>query len=282
MKAEKSAAKKHGDVMFIAYVYPGWHADKYRPGVNEWRLLDDFKPYFAGHLPPTLPQGGPYDDSKLQTAERHVDLALKYGIQAFSYFVYRSAEGLVLDSPMRLAQQAAATTSDRFFISGTWCVRLPHESFPVLPGDQLDLPDFDCARNHDGRQVDSSAEEVRDVQIQRLSVRDLAALYGMQNEDWRDAVAIPRGRHGDITIGTVVRALQDLAASIESGRCALGDVADALTSLGLENLALANVAKLTKELECISPGDDVLGHFTPRRLEELLGYQHYHSVTREE
>jgi hypothetical protein len=118
---------------FVAYAYPGWHRSPSRPGVDEWSLLDRFQPYFEGHLPPPRPLHGPYDDSLPETARRHVDLARRHGISAFSYFLYSRGGRLLLSSPLYQALRAASACPD-FAVAATWCVRLPISEFPIPAG----------------------------------------------------------------------------------------------------------------------------------------------------
>jgi hypothetical protein len=113
-----------------AYVYPGWHRSPYRPGIDEWSLLDDFRPYFDGHAPPPRPSGGRYDDTLPETARRHVGLALEHGIERFTYFLYFRAGGFVMDEPVRAAFHEAGTgTAMRLAL--TLCLRLPHQVLPL-------------------------------------------------------------------------------------------------------------------------------------------------------
>jgi hypothetical protein len=121
-------------VMFIAYVYPGWHHDPFRPAVDEWSLLDRFEPYFRGHIPPMRPLGGPYDDSTLATARRHHKTAKAHGIRAFTYFTYPTPEQFVLSQPLAKMLDVA-TESSGFYVSTTWCLRLPISEFPLPVSD---------------------------------------------------------------------------------------------------------------------------------------------------
>lgn len=115
--------------LIVAYVYGGWHRALWRPHVDEWALLDNWKPYFQGHAPAYRPLSGPYDDTLLVTARRQVRSAATHGISGFSYFLYADEHGLVMDLPARQALRAAGETG--FGIGLTWCLRLPHYDLPI-------------------------------------------------------------------------------------------------------------------------------------------------------
>jgi hypothetical protein len=119
---------------FVAYVYPGWHPSAYRPGVNEWDLLDQFVSYFDGHCPPLTPVAGRYDDAHVDTVTRQIHEARAHGIDAFTYFLYYSPEGFVLDEPLPAVSAVSETVGD-FEFSLTWCIRLPHDHFPIRVTD---------------------------------------------------------------------------------------------------------------------------------------------------
>jgi len=113
----------------MAYVYPGWHSSDWRPGINEWDLLDRFIPYFEGHEPLPRPENGPYDDSQPDTVKRQVKMAQEAGISGFNYFMYYGQDGFIMDRPFELALNEAK--GKNFSIGATWCLRLPHNNFPI-------------------------------------------------------------------------------------------------------------------------------------------------------
>lgn len=166
----------------IAYVYPGWHPDPYRPGVDEWELLDGFRPYFEGHERPPGPldgTAGRYDDSNPATVAAQMALARAAGIEAFTFFTYyRPGEGFVMAQPMDAALEECARIPD-FGVAGTWCIRLPHDTFPVPARDQLEVPVEPV------RDPDASLE---DTPIELLTLRDLEELLGADDPAWAETV----------------------------------------------------------------------------------------------
>lgn len=166
---------------FIAYVYPGWHPDPYRPGVDEWKLLDQFQPYFAGHLPPAQPVGGRYDDTNRALASRQISQARAAGVTGFTYFLYWGPDGFVMDRPMEVARDVAAEHADGFMIGGTWCVRLPHSKFPVVAEDALAPPE----------EGDSSVLAAEDRRIDQLTIGDFERLIPEWGDSWLEMSATP-------------------------------------------------------------------------------------------
>jgi hypothetical protein len=168
---------------FVAYVYPGWHADPYRPGIDEWQLLESFQLRYPGHRHPARPVDGPYDDDDPATTAGQIELARAAGIEAFSYFMYRGADGFVMDQPMRHCAEFAR--AGEFSISATWCVRLPHDTFPVPYGDRLD-PAWP---------TDPAAPlPLADRPIQQLTLRDFAHLIDGWDDSWLEVPLTPRLR----------------------------------------------------------------------------------------
>ena len=124
------APSASGAPRFIAYLYPGWHRSVYRPELDEWGTLDNFKPYFSQHMAPPRPLPVPYDDSRPITAARQIKLARDFGLSGFTYFLYYAPDGFVLEAPIRAAFERTENQHD-FHISMTWCFRLPHITLPI-------------------------------------------------------------------------------------------------------------------------------------------------------
>lgn len=166
-------------IRFIAYVYPGWHQTPYRPGIDEWALLDGFVPRFSGHEMIPLPLAGRYDDSTAETARRHRDTALAAGISGFTYFVYyRPGTDFVMADPIHRMIEILAP-SDAFVVGTTWCIRLPHDRFPVDPGDELEVP---------GRTDLCADLPLQDRPIESLSLADIDELLGPKDRIWSETL----------------------------------------------------------------------------------------------
>jgi hypothetical protein len=158
---------------FVAYVYPGWHHSAFRPSTDEWDLLETFRPYFEGHLPPPQPVGGAYDDADPATTRRQLDLAAAAGVDAFLYFMYYGPAGFVLSAPMDSAVASSAARPD-VDIAGAWCVRLPHDRFPVPDRAALEAP----------RAAAERGETLATTPVELLTMRDLTDLVGPDDQIW--------------------------------------------------------------------------------------------------
>lgn len=112
----------------VAYYYPGWHTSSWKP-VDEWSLLAPGEPCFPGHAPLDSPQSGAYDDRSPDLLRTQIDIAVKWGVTAFCFFLYYGTAGYVLDQPTRTALDLAARAD--FQVGVTWCLRLPHQYFPI-------------------------------------------------------------------------------------------------------------------------------------------------------
>jgi hypothetical protein len=122
---------------------------------------------------------GPYDDAVPGTALSQVQLALSAGIEAFIYFTYYAGYGFVMSAPMTAAAKAIDNIDQHFAIAGTWCVRLPHDRFPVPARDELESP---AVPNH------PQSGLLEDTPIELLTLRDLETLLGSNDPAW-DALA---------------------------------------------------------------------------------------------
>ena len=154
---------------FVAYVYPGWHLDPYRPGVDEWALLDNFQPAFDGHLPPLEPSRGRYDDNDPAVFIDQMGTAIAHGIDSFTYFLYAATSGLVLATPMNTAYDKAG---DGFTVGATWCLRLPHKNFPVEAGVEQEP---EAAKGND---------DLTEKRLDRLTIAEIDELLKDEVPNW--------------------------------------------------------------------------------------------------
>ena len=83
-----------GAPLEVAAVYfPSYHRDKlydrwYGDGWNEWRLMEQGRPLFAGHEQPKLCTWGSFDEADPAWMEKQIDLAADHGITTFLFDWY--------------------------------------------------------------------------------------------------------------------------------------------------------------------------------------------------
>jgi hypothetical protein len=116
--------------LYVAYVYAGWHRSPWRPHIDEWQLLDNFRSYYDGHDPFPRPVDGTYDDTRPETPARQIAVASHYGIDAFSYFLYSDTDRFIMAEGIDAAFAVAADNST-MALALTWCLRLPHHDLPM-------------------------------------------------------------------------------------------------------------------------------------------------------
>jgi hypothetical protein len=227
--------------------------------------LECFRPYFEGHAPPPRPLNGPYNDADSATAATQIELATGAGIKAFVYFMYYSGDSFVMSRPMTAAIQEA-NDGRRFRIAGVWCIRLPHDRFPVPNREELEasMPN----------RVDRTAK-LDDLPLELLTLTDAERLIGTGTEGssglhLASPLTRPNGRtsrrlsHSDaqqpasvpangdrhprtaipLTLGEL-RVAAELLNQAAGGRQgpSVADVANVVTRLGLGELALETVIR---------------------------------------
>lgn len=145
-----------------AYVYTGWHPiperdASFHPGFTEWELVRACKPRFEGHLQPRVPLLGEYDDRDPAVAQRSIELARRYGIDAFVFGVFWCRGKRVFEAALDEGFLGAPAGRD-FPFACMWANRMPRR---VLPVRRRDLPVV-----ADERRVPSDVEDfVRFVSV---------------------------------------------------------------------------------------------------------------------
>lgn len=121
----------------LTYIYPGWHKDPVRRDrdgrvLNEWDLVINARPIFAGQRQPRTPLKI-YDDADIESSEYQIDLALRYGIDAFVYCLYWSRGRRVLYRPIDEAF-LKAESSNKIRFAVMWANRMPRGILPIKGG----------------------------------------------------------------------------------------------------------------------------------------------------
>jgi len=93
------------NVTIAAYYYPGFHRHpKFdlhkKEGFNEWELILNAKPRFAGHEQPRLPLWGPEQESLPTAMEKKIDAAADHGLDVFIFDWYYHDTGPFLEGAL--------------------------------------------------------------------------------------------------------------------------------------------------------------------------------------
>ena len=90
----------------IAFYFPQFHAIPendvwWGEGFNDWELVKNSRPLFAGHIQPNIPLDGDfYNPCEKKTWEKQISLAKKYGVYGFMIYHYWFDGKLLLEKPM--------------------------------------------------------------------------------------------------------------------------------------------------------------------------------------
>jgi hypothetical protein len=242
--------QKDDDPTFVAYVYPGWHESDYRPGTNEWELLSRYQPYFPGHPPPLRPIAGAYDDAEAATTAAQIALALQAGITAFAYFMYyEGTRGFVLSKPMTNAVRVQRPPGADFRVAGVWCVRLPHDRFP-LPSRR----DLEAGLTPPSRRGATATA----TPLELLTLRDLEQLVSPDSSVW-----------SSVTL-CASPTMQADRARVQSRRLAAVPGDSRPDSAACRAAAVRGVRSPDQDLAALAPSDPRPTHWTLRKVKALL------------
>jgi hypothetical protein len=245
---------------YVAFVYPGWHPDTYRPNVDEWALLDGFLPCFVDHDPPPRPLFGRYDDSDPSVVVAQVRMASSAGIQAFMYFAYYRADGFVMSSPMTHALEVSHYAPEPFSIAAAWCHRLPHKQFPVFNESEADRP----VTTQESRHL-----SLRDTPIEQLTLQKLDELVGEEDPVWEKRLTSTRSR---LTLGILRSAIDAVVSSIQEQsprQLTVENISRIARTSSLGALTIDEVGRLIEAIEAIGDSDSV-ATLPIRKLESIL------------
>ena len=121
LPAERAnAAPAHDTYTLAAYYFGNYHADPrneaaHGPGWTEWRLIQDAKPRFPGHVQPKVPLWGFQDESDPQVFERKIEAASRSGLSAFIFDWYWYDDGPFLEAALEKGYLGARNRDDLKF-----------------------------------------------------------------------------------------------------------------------------------------------------------------------
>jgi hypothetical protein len=231
---------------FVAYVYPGWHSTPYRPGVNEWDLLSRFEPAFDGHPHPPAPLFGCYDDSVSDTARDQIALASRAGITGFIYFTYFSEASFVMNSPLQRAIEESPHIHPAFYVSASWCVRLPHRLFPVTSEDRYAIAHTDQPEKADflDRPIeDTTLDNISELFEGSTVWRTLQIALDIGTPHTQTA----RARQGALSLEELTSIIT-VVKIVQSGHLTLHSIRSVMAIRQLSRLSLEQIAALLTTL----------------------------------
>jgi hypothetical protein len=120
-----------------AYYYPGWHRQQSTSSYksdDEWDIVRNAKPYFDSHYQPRIPVHEYWDDSKVETLEKQVDLAQTAGIDAFIFDWYYKKDTRYFEKSLHSFMQL--DTNMEFALMYSW--KLPRKEYPINLVEQDD------------------------------------------------------------------------------------------------------------------------------------------------
>ena len=120
------------NVRLICFYLPQFHPvpendARWGKGYSEWRNVVQARPLFAGHYQPHIPADlGFYDLRLHDTQIEQAELAARYGIYGFSYYLYWFAGKRLLSRPL---EQIVANRTPDFPFCVTWANHDWHEAW---------------------------------------------------------------------------------------------------------------------------------------------------------
>lgn len=262
------------ELTFVAYYYPGWHRESWK-ALDEWVLLDEVRPIYPGHLPLDEPTAGRYDDTDPIVLRQQITEATKSGISAFSFFLYYGPDGYVLDRPTRIALYQAEEIPDLFSIGVTWCMRLPHQYFPIPTSDD-NAPLASAEPREAPAPTSKRLAEVVPRDLRNVPVRTVSALTQGRSTKRRSgpaklSVVLTANERKEVlteplekadpSVAQVVAFMADIRAEgpSELGELLLDDLEAHLALTGLLDIPLGTVIQLlalARETETVDGDDD--------------------------
>ena len=139
LPATERAASREYDI--AAYYFGNYHVDprneaQHGPGWTEWRLVEQARPRFKGHVQPKVPVWGYEDESSPTVFERKIKAASNAGLSAFIFDWYWYDDGPFLQSALEKGYLGASNRNDLKFAI-MWA---NHDWFDIQPAKLSSSP----------------------------------------------------------------------------------------------------------------------------------------------
>lgn len=129
-----------------AWVYNGWHPcaerdEHFGPGWTEWELLRGARPHFDGHVPPSGPAEGAYDDRDPAVWDARIATAKRSGVDVLVSGWFWSRGKKVFDDALSQGF-LRSERRDELRFAVFWANRMPHRVLPLRTIDPLAPPGY--------------------------------------------------------------------------------------------------------------------------------------------
>jgi hypothetical protein len=166
------------EVRYVCFYLPQFHSfvenDRWwGPGFTEWTNVSRMRPQFPAHQSPWLPADlGFYDARLTETRRQQADLARRYGVHGFCYYVYWFQGRRLLERPLQLLLEDGEPNLP-FCIcwaNENWSRRWDGSDAELLLGQNHSLED-------DVRFIDDMAELLLDERYIAVDGRKIILVY---------------------------------------------------------------------------------------------------------
>jgi lipopolysaccharide biosynthesis protein len=142
-------------------------------GFTEWTNVRRSQPFFEHHRQPQLPgKLGYYDLLDPSIHFQQQDLAAKYGVGAFCYYIYWFGGRRLLEKPLEIVLREKELPLDYFFC---WANENWTKTWDGLDSEQLVTQTHD--RDRDARIIDDLAPHLADPRYLRVDGKPMLLIY---------------------------------------------------------------------------------------------------------
>jgi hypothetical protein len=142
-------------------------------GFTEWTNVRRSHPFFENHRQPQVPSSlGYYDLMDPSTHFKQQDLAAKYGVGAFCYYIYWFGGRRLLEKPLEIVLREKELPLNYFFC---WANENWTKTWDGLDSEQLVTQSHDSVK--DAAIIDDLAPYLADPRYQRIDGKPLLLIY---------------------------------------------------------------------------------------------------------
>lgn len=176
-EASDTVEKSSKAPKIFAYYLPQFHAipendENYGKGFTEWTNVAAASPQFFGHYQPKIPYDlGFYNLTNIDSINRQVELAKKYGIDGFCFYYYWFSGKKVLDEPLDLFLASDLKFSFHLmWANENWSKRWDGGNAEIILKQDLTEKDFDLF-------FEDILPYISDPRYEKIDNRPILAIY---------------------------------------------------------------------------------------------------------